>query len=196
MVRPDYDGHISPQYYRAAQINRDIWFTCPIIEFAWQYIRNGGVEKSQVHLYEHNSTRYAPSFEAMGVPMWRVAHLSDIPYVLKTQNLGGGADNSETQLRLSRTMNRSIAKFVTSGVPENTWPAAFANATEEELKSEFPNRLSLQLFGGPHHNAPVTISKDRSKTAATEAEQAVEWEKLFERCELINSEKVGEEIGV
>ncbi|KAI1079502.1 lipase [Whalleya microplaca] len=200
MVRPDYDGPISPQYYRAAQLNRDIWFTCPIIEFAWQYVKNGGVEKSQMYLYEHNSTRYAPSFEMMGVPMWRVAHLSDIPYVLNVQHLRG-ADNSETQLRLSKEISRSIAKFVTSGVPKGdlgaeTWPAAFADATKEELKREFPTKVSLQLLGGPHHNVPVSISKNGDETTATEAERAVRWEKLFERCEFINSEKVREEIGV
>ncbi|RYP24944.1 hypothetical protein DL765_000172 [Monosporascus sp. GIB2] len=117
LVRPDYDGPISPQYYRAAQINRDFWFTCPVLDFAWQYVRNGGVKASQIHLYEHNSTRYTPSFERMGVPMWRVAHLSDIPYVLNVQHLGGGADNSAAQLELAQSISRRIAKFVTSGFP-------------------------------------------------------------------------------
>ncbi|KAL7622116.1 hypothetical protein AAE478_007618 [Parahypoxylon ruwenzoriense] len=202
LVRPDYDGPISPQYYRAAQLNKDLWFTCPVLDFAWQYVRSGGVDASQVRLYEHNSTRFSPAFEMMGVPMWRVAHLSDVPYVLNIQRLGGGADNSATQLELAKVMSRSIAKFVTSGTPEGgpgdgvTWPAAFANVTKGELKKEFPSKISLELFGGPHGNAPVTISKDGDEAIGTAAEQAVRWERLFERCEFINNNKVREEMGV
>lgn len=83
MVRPEWAG-VSPQYYRAAQLNRDLWFTCPVLDFAWQY---GKHNYRQLRLYEHNSTRFTPAYEVMGVPMWRVAHLSDIPYVLNEQRL-------------------------------------------------------------------------------------------------------------
>ncbi|KAI0837780.1 alpha/beta-hydrolase [Hypoxylon sp. FL0890] len=200
MVRSDYDGPISAQYYRAAQMNKDLWFTCPVLDFAWQYVKNGGAAASQMRLYEHNATRFTPTFENMGVPMWRVAHLSDIPYVLNLQRLGGGADNSPAQLELARTMSRSIVKFVTSGTPESRdgnadeWPAAFADVTEEELKKEFPSKVSLKLWGGPYGNSPVSVSKD-GQEATTEAEEAVAWEKILERCEFINSEKVRQESG-
>ena len=70
MVRPEYDGPISPQYYRAAQINKDIWFTCPVLDFAWQYVQKGGAEPTQMRIFEHNATRFSPPFEMMGVPMW------------------------------------------------------------------------------------------------------------------------------
>ncbi|OTA97448.1 hypothetical protein M434DRAFT_26753 [Hypoxylon sp. CO27-5] len=201
MVRPDYDGPISAQYYRAAQMNKDIWFTCPVLDFAWQYVRNSGAEPSHVRLYEHNATRFTAVFEVMGVPIWRVAHLSDIPYVLNIQRLGGGADNSASQLDLARTMSRSIAKFVTSGTPEgdhgNTdeWPPAFAGVTDEELKGEFPSKVSLKLWGGPYGNLPVSVSKE-NPAVVTEAEKAVAWEKVFDRCEFINSEKVRQESGM
>ncbi|KAI1382425.1 alpha/beta-hydrolase [Hypoxylon crocopeplum] len=202
LVRPDYDGPISPQYYRAAQLNKDLWFTCPVLDFAWQYLKNGGVEASQVRLYEHNATRYTPAFEKMGVPMWRVAHLSDIPYVLNIQRLGGGADNSAAQLELAKKMSRTIAKFVTSGTPEGirgdalAWPAAFADVTKEELRKDFPSKISLELFGGQHGTVPVSISKGGNEAGVTEAEKALGWEKLFQRCEFINTERVREELGV
>lgn len=51
---------VSRQYYRAAQLNRDLWFTCPVLDFAWQYGRNNG---GNLHVYEHNATRYGPAFE-------------------------------------------------------------------------------------------------------------------------------------
>ncbi|KAI1466956.1 alpha/beta-hydrolase [Daldinia caldariorum] len=199
MVRPDYDGPITPQYYRAAQLNKDLWFTCPVLDFAWQYVKNAGVDVSQVRIYEHNATRFTPVYEMIGVPMWRVAHLSDIPYVLNVQQLAGGADNSAHQLGLAKAMSRSIVKFVTSGKPaggSDGWPAAFDGATKEELGKESPSRLALKLFGGPYGDAAVSLEKDGSEAVGTAAEQAVKWEKIFERCEFINSEKVREESGV
>ncbi|KAI1124347.1 alpha/beta-hydrolase [Nemania abortiva] len=209
MVRPSYDGPASPQYYRAAQMNKDLWFTCPVLDFTWQYVKKSGIDPSKVAIYEHNATRYTPVFEYMGVPMWRVAHLSDIPYVLNTQELQGGADNAPQQLELAKQMSRNIVAFVTSGpagrqssMPgtEDTtgWPGTFFDTTDAELHGEFPTRLTIKIFGGPHGNAPISISKDRGQTAnpTGEAEQAIEWEKLFSRCEFINSEEVRREIGV
>ncbi|KAK7748157.1 hypothetical protein SLS53_001412 [Cytospora paraplurivora] len=187
---------VSPQYYRAAQLNRDLWFTCPVLDFAWQYGRHNG---GNVHVYEHNATRYSPVFENMGVPMWRVAHLSDIPYVLKSQKLGGGADNSAEQLLLSNEVSRRIAGFVTSGIPDKEWPVAFEGASEAELENEFPERLSLQPFGGPYGNGPVSVQRSRrieGDVPSTLAEEAIEWERLFERCDFINSAEVRRETGV
>ncbi|KAA8644365.1 uncharacterized protein ATNIH1004_008566 [Aspergillus tanneri] len=44
MVRREYDGPISAQYYRTSQMNRDLGLVCPVLNFPWQYIRSGGVE--------------------------------------------------------------------------------------------------------------------------------------------------------
>lgn len=201
MVRPNYDGDISPQYYRAAQMNRDIWFTCPVLDFAWQYVKNGGARTSEVRLCETNSTRYTPVFEKMGVPMWRVAHLSDIPYVLDVAHLGGGADNSASQLELGKSISRAFLRFVTEGPrgrkPSSAeeWPAALEGVNERDMKRDFPNTFSMQLFGGPYGNRSVTVS-GKSKGSETEADKAVRWEKLLERCSFINSAKMREEAGV
>lgn len=193
MVRPDYDGAVSPQYYRAAQMNRDLWFTCPVLDFAWQYTKNGGAD---VRLYEHNSTRYTPAFEKMGRPMYRVSHLSDVPYVLNVQQLGGGADNSEAQLELARSISRDVIAFVTSNTFEEPWPTAFKGVSRGDMEADFPGRLSLQVFGGPYGNTVVTVDKDGDGDDVSQAEEAVRREKLFQRCELINSAKVRAETGV
>jgi carboxylesterase type B len=200
MVRPDYDGPISPQYYRAAQLNRDLWFTCPVLDFAWQYARKGGVDLSRVRLSETNSTRFTPVFEAMGVPMWRVSHLSDIPYVLNLQQMAGGADNSAAQLKLASSVSQTVVKFVVSGTPsgsKTTWPAAFAGATKAELaQTKYPSSFVVQLFGGPYGNAPVTVSRDPRKNGSSPGEDAIRWERLIERCDFINSDQVRQETGV
>lgn len=195
MVRPELDGPISPQYYRAAQLNRDLWFTCPVLDFAWQYQKQS--RSVHVRLYEHNATRFTAAYAAMGVPMWRVAHLSDIPYVLNVQHLTGmGTDNSAEQLAEAEVMSRDIARFVTSELQQDqSWPLAFGSATGEEMSEEFPTRLVLKIFGGPHRNSHVAILKN-SETIASDAEAAVEWEKLFARCEFINSQQVRQETGV
>lgn len=208
MVRPDYDGsHVSPQYYRAAQLNRDLWFTCPVLDFAWHYHKqsSSSSKKALVRLYEHNATRFTAAYEAMGVPMWRVAHLSDVPYVLNAQQLAGmGTDNSAAQRAQAELVSRKIARFVTSGSPDDdydkAWSGAFVNATEKEFKGDSPSRLALQLFGGPFGNVQVAIRASDGGGdeggSASEAELAVKWEKLFERCEFINSDGVRKETGV
>jgi carboxylesterase type B len=202
MVRPDYDGPISPQYYRAAQINRDLWFTCPVIDFAWQYAKHGNANPSGIWLYEHNSTRFTPVYETIGIPMWRVSHLSDIPYAFNNQQLSGGADNSAAQLVLSKAFSRRIVKFIVSGAPDqvdndkDAWPPAFAEVITQDLKDEYPSQLSFKLTGGSYGDRPVTITKTSSKPPSTEPEKAAYWEKLFERCEFINSPTVRLESGV
>ncbi|PVI04050.1 lipase [Periconia macrospinosa] len=202
MVRPEYDGPISPQYYRAAQINRDLWFTCPVIDFAWQYVKHGGKQTSNVWLYEHNSTRFTPVFETIGVPMWRVSHLSDIPYALNNQQLSGGADNSAMQLELSKKFSRRVAQFVTFGKPDGAiedteaWPPAFASVTGEELRGEYPSSISFKLTGGPFGPRSVTVSKIPPKETSSQAEEAANWEKIIRRCEFINSPTVRLESGV
>ncbi|KAJ5585571.1 alpha/beta-hydrolase [Penicillium hispanicum] len=201
MVRPGYDGPISPQYYRAAQMNRDIWFTCPVLDFAWQYVKQGGVDRHKMRLYEHNATRFAPAYEMMGVPMWRVAHLSDIPYVLNVPHLGGGSDNSAAQLELAREVSRDIVSFVSSGHPKGSgddqkWPSAFHNTTSTALSKDFPGKLTIKLSGAPYGTQAVTVSEQMDVSTATDAEKAVHWEKLFSRCEFINSHEMRAEAGV
>lgn len=48
----------------------------------------------------------------MGVSMWGVAHLSDIPYLFYNDHFGAGADNSRPQLTLARDFSRTIIQFV------------------------------------------------------------------------------------
>lgn len=185
---------VSPQYYRAAQINRDLWFACPVLDFAWQYGRHNA---HNVWLYEHNATRFAPSYAQMGVPMWRVAHLSDIPYVLNSRSLGGGADNSIIKLAMSGVVSRRIVKFVTSEGDER-WSPAFTGPAEDGPRDSLPSRMSIQLFGGPYGIKQVTVREHpgQDEGPRTDVEKAFEWEKLFQRCNFINSAEVRDQTSV
>ena len=99
-------------------------------------------------------------------------------------------------------MSRSILEFVTDSKPAGSvggvtdWPGAFEGISKKKIKqSSSPSRISLQLFGGPYGTQPVTVEKE-AKSKLSDAEQAVASEKLFERCEFINSDVVREEAGV
>ncbi|KAJ5173918.1 Carboxylesterase type B [Penicillium coprophilum] len=201
MIRPEHEGQLSPQYYRAAQLNRDIWFTCPVLDFTWQYVKNGGVGASQVRLYEFNQTRYTPVFDFMGVSMWGVAHLSDIPYLFVNDHLGAGADNSDDQLALARDFSRTIIQFVHPKASDDrlqSWPPAFSKDFAKPSTGDVPSHISLQLFGGPHGSVPTTCSEDTGADmeAMTDAEKALHWENLFSRCAFLNSQQFREEAGV
>lgn len=203
MVSSKHEGQISPQYYRAAQLNRDIWFTCPVLDFTWQYVKNGGIDASQVRLYEFNETRYSPVFDSMGVSMWGVSHLSDIPYLFYNDHLRAGADNSEQQLTLARNFSRAIIQFV-HGSPRgiggkiSSWRPAFSNDFSKSSTGDAPSHISVQLFGGPHGSKCTTCSEHMGVQVEdlTSAEKALHWEKLFSRCAFVNGQQFRKEAGV
>lgn len=114
LPRPNEEA--TAQYYRAAQINRDMWFTCPVIDFTWQYTRYGN---SNVRLYSMNQTKYEPILKYMNVPQWRVCHLSDIPYMLN-EDVAAGGDNSRAQRELSAILSGSAAAFAHTGNPSSS----------------------------------------------------------------------------
>ena len=185
-------------YYRAAQMNRDLWFTCPVVDFTWQYTRFGG--HSNARLYEMNQTKFGPIFQYMGIPQWRVSHLSDIPYLMN-EDVAAGGDNSASQQQLSSLFSGSIAAFAHSGDPAisqgrtfKDWPFAYQDQSTEALSQEYPKELNLYVVGGPLGSGPVTVSGKTGIDVKSKREEAVAWEKLLERCGFINS--ILEEIGV
>ncbi|KAL9577770.1 MAG: hypothetical protein Q9212_006154, partial [Teloschistes hypoglaucus] len=76
----------TPYYHLAAQVHRDFLFTCPVLDFTSHYHRHAQNPKN-TRIYEFNSTRHGPGHRMMGVPFWGVAHLSDIPYILNTEEV-------------------------------------------------------------------------------------------------------------
>ena len=146
-----------------------------------------------------NQTRYGPVFDRMGIGFWRVSHLSDIPYMLNGQVAGGG-DNSPTQQRLSELLSGSAAAFAYSGDPSvssgktlGNWPLAYQGSSKKALKKEFPDELTVQVVGGPYGPGSASVSRTARKEASPRV-RALEWERLLERCEFINS--INAEIGV
>lgn len=187
LARP---GGATADYYRAAQINRDLWFTCPVIDFTWQYTRFGG--DSSVRLYDMNQTKFGPILQYMGVPQWRVSHLSDIPYLMN-EDVAAGGDNSAPQRELSALLSGSISAFANRGDPTisrgptfKDWPIAYSDQSAQALRSDFPNQLNVYVVGGPLGSGPASMASGTG-SGASARDKAVTGEKVIQRCGFINS---------
>ena len=196
LVRDDVEA--TAQYYRAAQINRDLWFACPVLDFTWQYSRHS--RSSNIRLYEMNQTKFGPILQYMGVPQWRVSHLSDIPFMLNNDVAAGG-DNSVNQQKISRMLSGSAAAFAHTGDPTRSdgevlkdWLEAYGGSIMTGHAESYPESLNLHVIGGPYGTGTSTLKRKGNGNGKSDRDRAVEWEKLFERCDFINS--IQEEIGV
>ena len=146
-----------------------------------------------------NQTRFGPIFDKLGIGFWGVSHLSDIPYILNGDVAGGG-DNSPVQKRLSELLSGSAAAFAYTGNPSTSsgktlsdWPTAYHGSSKKALKKDFPTELTVQVVGGPYGSGSASVSRTSQKEASPRV-KALEWERVLERCEFINS--INEEIGV
>ncbi|OJJ95310.1 hypothetical protein ASPACDRAFT_55331 [Aspergillus aculeatus ATCC 16872] len=169
MVRPNYHSGMSPQYFLTAQMSRDIWFACPVLDLSWQYAQTGGSNASWT---------------------WLVAHLSDIPYVFNNLHFAGGADNSLDQMALSETVSKAIVhegRPGGEGAGVQKWSSAYPTTRDGQRSRESASKLSIQLIGGPLGLLEVAIGRDGDIGVMTAAQQALAWERLFDRCDFINS---------
>ena len=145
-------------------------------------------------------TKFAPIFQHMGIPHWRVSHLSDIPYMF-AGNVTGGGDNSAAQQDLSTLLSGSAAAFAYTGDPTAStgqsfkdWPLAYRGQSLQASETEYPDELSLYVVGGPYGSGPAIVASGKGSRIASERDKALAWEKLVERCRFINS--IRDEIGV
>ena len=60
-----------------------------------------------------NQTRFGPILEYVGIPQWRVSHLTDIPYLMN-KKIVAGCDDSAEQEDLSALFSGSVAAFAHS----------------------------------------------------------------------------------
>ena len=216
LLRPNEKA--TAQYYRAAQINRDLWFTCPVIDFTWQYARFG---KAPVRLYEMNQTRFDPIYRNIGHPEWRVSHLADLPYFFNEELIGGG-DNSPAEFALSKLVSGSVAAYAHTGDPTNSpskfvlkdWPLAYQ---VDRSSNDYPQSFKVEVIGGPTsgpqtatltpkighpgRSPPVDVLRQRrakqrrnEDVRNSQQDPAQAWERTLERCNFINS--ITKEIGV
>ena len=202
------------QYYRAAQIHRDLWFTCPALDFTHHYNNQRGVGSSSkaIYLFEMNQTKFTPVLKQIGVPFWKVVHLSEVSFILNS-DVNPGGDNSEKQKSLSKQLSSSVIAFAWTGNPNvletagskikegfSDWPTAFEAKATQEVNDGI-EEASIFVVGGKNGSGGATIRRGEARTGvdddekgASSRDKAIAWEKLIERCEFINS--ITAEIGV
>ena len=176
-------SNTSAYFFQAAQIFRDLTFTCPAIRFAQATARKG----ARAYLYELNQTSFVNEFAGLDLAQFGVFHFSDIPYVFRNlQN----ATASDIQLALQ--VSGSWSAFAAHADPSvrgrsnatvlPSWLQAFAFGPRTEGIGAVVNVIGGQSSG--LQGIPVTGP----------GLGPIADEKLWNRCAFIES--IQSELGV
>ena len=148
-------SNTSAYFFQAAQILRDLTFTCPAIQFAQATARKG----ARAYLYELNQTSFDNEFAGIDLAEFGVFHFSDIPYVFKNLKNATGSD-----VHLASQVSGSWSAFAAHADPSvrgtnnatllPSWLQAFAFGPRTEGIGAVVN-----VIGGPSSSLqgiPVT----------------------------------------
>jgi carboxylesterase type B len=135
----------SAQWFRAAQLIRDIVFTCPALRFAEATAENG----ADAYLYNLNQTAFARRFAAATQQYLGVVHYSDIPYVFNLVSQVTPPDAPlASDITLAHELSGSWSTFAWTGRPcgkgKSTcqWPEAFSSTA-------YGVKATVEVIGGP-----------------------------------------------
>ena len=163
----------SAQWFRAAQLIRDIVFTCPAIRFAEATVKRG----SDAYLYNLNQTAFARRFAAANQQYLEVSHYSDIPYVFNSVAQVTLPDAPlASDITLAHNLSGSWSTFTWTGNPCGkgesicNWPQAFSSRT-------YGVKATVEVIGGPDAGP-----KELTRAGGTEA---INGENLWARCDFI-----------
>jgi carboxylesterase type B len=171
---------ISPYFYQAAQVYRDINFACPEIDVAHRVAGVG----SPSYVYNLNTSSLTDILTLLNASFYGVVHLSDVPFAFDTPSVGFGfgatAQNNLTATRVSG----SWLQFAKAGNPsssntDNTlgpWPQAF-NKTQASIASQNVTAMTIKVIGGPNAGTQNLTLAPGGKIEPG----------LLQRCQYINS---------
>ena len=162
---------LSPQFFRAAQIYRDVNFACPALYTAAQVAsHNAGMGSAKVYLYELNQTAFA-ALEALGGAAFEgVIHISEVPYVFNDPLAVAG---SPADVVLAAKVSGSWAQFAKAGNPVgNATLAGWGPAKVSANKKGVVQSAEVMVIGGV---TPGMMTFGMSGP-----------EMLIKRCEFIN----------
>lgn len=187
----DPDGGFSAEFYRAAQVYRDIFFVCPTFYFGYAMAEKYSGKKGSsipVYYYELSQTIYEPYFALAGVTGLGVIHESDFPYVFANftpyQDVLGDSE-SASDYELQRRMSRSWSNFAARGAPSG-------GAGSETLQGWQGAYDAGGTGGGMMKAASVFAVGGSSPGMSSVADPGSEVgaEKLAARCGFLNSPDV------
>lgn len=199
-------ANLSAEFYRSAEIFRDILLTCPSFYFAhamaakyYNNISSATTQKASsgndipVYIYEQNQTILDAYLDVTGSPGLGVIHTSELAYVFG--NFTPFEDSwlqdivvpSAADYLLLRQQSRSWSTFAALGKPSGVvakdtlpdWTSSYA-VGDRMMDAE------IYVIGGP---AP-----GMSALAGSEANPDIAAQKLQERCEFLNREDIINEL--
>lgn len=183
---------LSAEFYRSAEIFRDILLTCPSVYFGAAMAKKyANTTSPPVYLYSGNQTILDGYLDAAGAPGLGVIHTSELSYLygnLSVFNLTGNAgvagtnytfDPSASDYELARQIPRSWSSFASTG-----YPSIWGKDTLPGWSSAFPN--------GEGEGIVYVIGGSDEGTSSGNAEE--QKEKLGARCGFLNSKVVIEQL--
>ncbi|KAF2207847.1 hypothetical protein CERZMDRAFT_115003 [Cercospora zeae-maydis SCOH1-5] len=182
---PDGSIAITAENYRAAQIWRDVLFTCSAVHFAEgvSRVQNEASGKG-VYLYDMNQTILTESFESQGEYGYGVVHTSEIPYVFDQLDFYYTNDNDVSPVnvttsdrKLADRVSRSWSIFTALGVPSLEGDETLQNWEPAQFQDE---NLGTYVIGGP---TPGFAGNGGDLAAR----KALSSDKLLQRCRFWNS---------
>ncbi|KAF5346951.1 hypothetical protein D9758_010128 [Tetrapyrgos nigripes] len=194
------EAGLSAEFYRTAQVFRDILLACPSFLFGHAMADkfaedhpyeapDGGVPVPPVFLYSFNQTILTPSLERGGLPGLGVIHTSELAYVyanFATYNNTGLVHPTSSDFSLLEQVSRSWSSFATTGRPTITgkdtlqgWKGSYQPGAEMM-------DASVYVVGGSDPGMSTLEGKGSNKALAAQ--------KLKERCEFLNSDAVIEQL--
>ncbi|TVY82984.1 Secreted lipase [Lachnellula suecica] len=176
-------ANLSAEFYRSAEIFRDILLTCPSFYFgAAMANKYANVSEPPVYLYSGNQTILTSYLDASGSPGLGVIHTSELSYLYGNLSLFNVTDAGLSEYKfaptasdyeLAKQLPRSWSSFASTGSPSLP-----GKTTLPGWKTAYPSGEGageVYVIGGPDEGM------------SNKAEVA---ERLNERCGVFNSEAV------
>ncbi|KAF8850166.1 putative lipase [Acephala macrosclerotiorum] len=181
---PNTTANLSAEFYRSAEIFRDILLTCPSFYFASAMAKKYCNEtQPPVYLYSGNQTILDNYLDSSGLPGLGVIHTSELSYLYGSLSIFNVTDAglpgyyfapSASDYELARQIPRSWSSFAATGYP---------SAGNDTL----PGWTSAYPYGKGEGIVYVLGGGDERMS---EHNEALKKERLPERCGFLNSDEV------
>lgn len=182
---PDPSENISAQFFRTAQISRDIQFTCPSILMV-EAMAYHSTTKPSNYIFTLNENVLAPYYAKENESYLGITHGSDLPYLFDQTTTDTSV--APSQIELCDRISGSWAYYANTGGPVSGTNSTLHNWPQALEAGDKNGELPIRVIGGPPYG-PASVS-----FAGTGG--ALDAEKLVLRCAFWNSEKVQGQLGV
>ena len=179
---PNPSANLSAEFYRSAEIFRDILFVCPSFLLGNAMSAKFQDQTPPVYYYEQNQTILTTLLDKFIAPGLGVIHISELAYVyanFTAYNATGDVHPSPSDIELLKQESRSWSTFANTFKPSSNaketlkgWTPAYDNWNKGMFDAK------LMVIGGPEAGI--------STLDAEGASEAVAAQRLGDRCGFLN----------